>query len=439
MNLRVRRTKLARRFALILGMGLFISQVPALVSAQLVLPRYVCGEGFGAPISAIGPRSQTLLHYRLFISRFHAPAQRNDDGTLSGAPNYDTITGGCRDDVQGLIGFNGQNEDTVLRSMIWRRERDGIDGFGRAYRFYGLNRPLSPVEQYRIESEVETLRSDGTPYDLLHMPIWIDGVAIAYNLSCPTGNPGNELRLTSRALSGIFSGTLARWKEDLITATNPKLTDCRQFIRPSVRADVGEQTTVFKDYLSKRNPEWRLLMESQLNTTWPATLNPACRGRGDEGMATCVSGVPGAIGYLRFPEALALGLRTASVENRGLEMVPPSLEGCTAAATSPSANIPRNSREDWSNTSLTDPVDTPGRPSMYAICSLQYLLAFEIPQRAYERSQRHISEPEIRTLKDYLRWTLVPATQDRLATFQLAKLPNGLRLVSIAGVNLIRE
>lgn len=427
-----------------LGMALLLGAVLATQGPLIVLgqefanPRFECGHRFGIEVAGIGPRSQTMLHYRLFISRFHASAERKTDGRLA------NLEGGCRDDVQGLIHFNGQNEDIVIRAMILRH----TDALRRAYRFYGLDRPLTVAERKRAETEAETLRSNSIPYDILHLPVSVDGLAVVANLSCRTGNnsdgsdpsrPANELRLSSQALSGIFSGRVTNWKDDLIKASNPGLENCDQTVRVAIRADVSGQTAAMKDYLSKRNVEWRPLMEPQLNTQWPLTLNPHCRGLGDEGMGTCVAGQPGSIGYVRFPEAFSRGLQTVSVENRSLEFVPPKLRACTAAATSPSAGIPQNSREDWSNTSLTDPVGIPGGEPMYAICTLQFLLAFQNFYNAYYRTGDPSNIQEIRTVKDYLKWTLIPATQKRLEQFQLAPLPLNLRELSIQGVESIVE
>lgn len=433
-------TKKKLRFLLLLLLpAVLATQGPLLVLGQeFALPRFECGQKFGIQVAGIGPRSQSLQHYRLFISRFHAPAERKADGRLVNSE------GGCRDDVQGLIHFNGQNEDVVIRAMILRH----TDALRRAYRFYGLDRPLTGAERKRAETEAETLRSNSIPYDILHLPVSVDGLAVVANLSCATGNnsdgndpsrPVNEIRLSSQALSGIFGGRVTTWNDGLIRATNPGLENCDQAIRVAIRADVSGQTIALKDYLSKRNPEWRPFVEPQLNTQWPLMLNPHCRGLGDEGMATCVAGQPGAIGYVRFPEAFSRGLQTASVENRSLEFVPPKLKACTAAATSPSAGIPQNAREDWSGTSLTDPVGFPGGEPMYSICTLQFSLAFQNFYNAYYRTGDPSNIQEIRTVKDYLKWTLIPATQKRLEQFQLAPLPPNLRQLSMEGVESIVE
>lgn len=437
----MRRPSVKMLLALASTISVVLLLLPAWSDVQLGHTGYECQRGFGIGVAGTGSRSQTAIHYRLFVNRFHAPAERNSDGTLAGVvrdpsdtqpdPNRKRIVdapGGCREDVQGLISFAGQGEDAVFRAMLERR----YDELLRLYVFYGLNRPLTTAEKYRVESNIESFRSLGVPYPILHLPLWIDGLAIVHNLSCPTGNEGNRLNLSPTTLSQIFSGLITKWNEPGILSDNPRMNpgDCDQSVRAAVRADASEQTTVFKDYLSKRNPQWRSLKEPQLNTQWPATLPGTCRGRGDAGVATCVAGQPGSIGYVSFPEAFQQGLKAAAVQNGSGSYEHPTLEGCSQAASVPSAGYPPSAAGDWSNTSLTD------SPIGYPICSLQFGLAFQIMNFSYEG---RASIAQVRTVKDYLKWTALGATQSALADYQLARLPDELRRIALEGADSIRH
>lgn len=395
-----------------------------------------CARGFGHPVVGTGPRSQTVVHYRLFLNRYHSPAHRNAGGTLA---DYE---GGCRDDVQGLVAFTGQNTSAVVTSLLFRHS----DSLKRMYLFYGLDRPLSPVEKYRAESQVGAGRILAAPYPILQMPIWLDVLTVAYNLSCPTGNEANQLRMTSNALSQVFSGAATKWSDASIAATNPHLDGdpvagippCDQTVRVAVRSDVTEQTAVFKDYLSKQNPQWRPLAESKVNTQWPATLLDPCRGRGDAGMATCVAGLPGSIGYVSLPEASRRGLRTAAIFNRSGSREPPSQQGCTSAGEFPAGGYggpdpryPQHASGDWSHVSLTD------GPVGYPLCSIQYAMAFQIMKFSYLQAEGTVSVAQTETIRSYLKWTTLPATQARLEKFQLARLPEELRRISQEGASSI--
>lgn len=410
--------------------------------SQVTPPSYVgfpCMIGYGKEISGIGPRSQTILQYRLFMSRFHSQNERDGDGRLV------NFNGGCREDVQSQIFYTGASEDVIFRSMLSRAN----DNIGRAFRFYGLNRPLSETERKRVETECESLRSTCQGYDILHIPFAVDALAIVYNLDCPTGNPGDELRLSSAALNGIFNGLITNWNDGTIALDNRLLgsgsgVGCNVPIQTAVRAEASEQTIVFKDYMSKRNPAWRSVMESSIpgvNTQWPSGLPAPCRGFEELGLSNCVQGQLGSVGYVSYSVARQEGLKIASVENRSHDFVQPSLEACTEAAgpQNLSANVPNNGTDaKWSETSLTDPIDqTPGTTKMYAICSFQFALAGQTMNNFYFR-QNPITGVQVRTVQDYIRWMVLPATQARLVEFQLAKLPNNVRATSEASALSIR-
>lgn len=398
-------------------------------SQQLGNIGFECQRGFGGEIVGVGSRSQTLVHYRVFINRFHASAERVVNG--SGDEVLKNYEGGCREDVQGLVHFQGDSDDAVIRKMRTR----ALDALLRRYYFFGFSRPLTTAEKTRIETDAESLRpSFGNV--VLQMPAWIDGLAVAHSLTCPTGNPDGALRLTSAALSQIFQGLATRWNDPSITVTNTELLECDQSIRVAVRADISDRTTVFKDYLSKRTPSWRAYMEPQLNTQWPTTLLNPCRGRGDAGVATCVAGQPGAIGYVAFPETFSRGLRAAEVENRSASFVPASLNECTRAgglveSGSSSQVDPRYppASGDWSSVSLTDP------PVGYPICSIQFVDAFQIMSFSYGGQ---VGVDKVRSVKDYIKWISLPKTQDRLAAYHLSKLPEALRKITEDGAASIR-
>lgn len=344
--------------------------------------------GFGSEVYGIGSRTQVALQYRLFVNRFSAD---------------------CRPDVQGLVSYRGEGSEVVVNAMI-HRERDPL---GRPYTFYALDRPLTTAEKSRIEGDVDGRLLRVSP--VLQIPLWIEGIAIAYNLPCAAG----EVKLSSTALHSIFSGVAERWNDPVIVADNPALALCTAGIRVAVRSDTSAQTTVFKDYLSKRNTSWKAYMTPDRNREWPATLLDPCRGRGDQGMAACVAGLPGSIGYVGFAEAFRAGLTTAHVENRS-GFVAPSLDECTRAAESPTGGYPARADLDWSATSLTDP------PSGYPICSLVFALAFEKMSPAYGGS---ITVTEVRTVRDFV-WTAVRAeTQRRLTRYGVAPLPEFVRSV----------
>lgn len=388
-----------------------------------------CSAGYGDPISSIGSRSQTSVHYKLFMKKFHSPANRRADGSA-------LTDGGCRDDTQGLVTFFGQSDTAVISAILFRQ----VDSLQNLYLFYGLGRPLSSVEKNRAETQFLAGNFVPTPYPILHLPLWVEPLGVAYNVDCPTGNEGNRLVLTSTALSQIFSGVIKTWSHAAIAATNLDLDGnelngtppCDQTIRVAVRAEQADQTTVFKDYLSKQNPQWSPLKEPAVNTQWPSTLIDPCRGRTDLGMATCVAGQSGSLAYVALSAANEMGVKTAAIINKRGSPMLPSLQGCTAAAASPT-NVYPETAGDWSNVSITDSDDG------YPICSFQYGLSFQFIKFSYLQSREDVpSVTQARTVNNYLKWSLLPRTQEELPKFGFAPLPAELANKSRAGAESIK-
>jgi ABC-type phosphate transport system substrate-binding protein len=376
---------------------------------------FECKRGFGDEVTSIGSRAHIPMHYRLLISRYQAPVTRKRDGRLA------NFRGGCREDVQGLIHYEGTRDDAVIDTII-RHSSRASDALGRIYYFYSLDRALSSQEKQSVENADS---ADVNPDTILQIPVAINGIAVAHNLRCSTGNLGNRLHLTSFALSQIFSGLATKWNDSAITATNRGLLNgCDRTIRLAMRADDAEETAIFKRYLAGRNPQWNPYVV--LNTRWPPTVLETCRGGGDDGMAACIRGQPDSIGYVSFPTMARRGLRTAWVENLSGSFEQPTTARCTEAGKSIPSWPPADA--DWGRVSLTD------SSRGYPVCGIQFGLVFRYMNSAYNKQ---IAPTHVRTVKDYFKWAVLAETQNRLRKFVLAALPPELRQVSEDAVQAI--
>lgn len=387
--------KMRRRSSLVASMTAALCTLAVAAIAQIGPPTAPCGI-YGEPVQGIASRSQTINHYRIFLNRFSAT---------------------CRRDRQGIVSLRVDSSEAVVRAMLYRE----TDVLQRAYRFYGLERPLTSAEKQQVEQDTATFLFRVSP--VVQVPLWVNGVGVAYNIGCVD----HPIKLSSAALSKIFSGVVTRWNHDLLTSDNPELGECDQEIRLAVRSDASQATATFKEYLSKRDASWKPYLQPQTNTRWPATAVASCRGRGDPGMAACVAGEPGSIGYVTFAESFRTGLAMAEVENK-TGFVAPGYAACTEAASSPAAGYPPAADLDWSHVSLTDGV------TGYPICHLEFAMAFEKMLSAY---QARVNVYEVQSVKDYLRTALLPATQERLPLHGVAPLPESLRRLSEAGVESI--
>src|ERR1043165_8824373 len=91
------------------------------------------------------------------------------------------------------------------------------------------------------------------PGELLHIPTVLGAVCVTYNLP----NVQADLKMTTELIAGIFLGTIKKWNDPLITATNPGVTLPSNDITVVHRSDASGTTFVWTDYLSQVSPEWK--------------------------------------------------------------------------------------------------------------------------------------------------------------------------------------
>ncbi len=159
-------------------------------------------------------------------------------------------------------------------------------------------------------------------YNLAQFPTVIGGVVISYNL------PVEDLKLSKKAVCGIFLGKIKYWDDPEIAKHNPGIKLPHTRITVIRRSDGSGTTWIFTNYLSKACPEWKEKVGYGKAVRWPTGIG----AKGNEGVASYIKRVRGSIGYVEFAYALENRLRTALVENREGNFVKPSVETFQAAA-----------------------------------------------------------------------------------------------------------
>jgi phosphate transport system substrate-binding protein len=195
---------------------------------------------------------------------------------------------------------------------------------------------------------------------LVHVPMTIGAVVLAYNVAgVPQG-----LKLTRKAVTGIYLGTIKKWNDPEIAKPNPdaKLPDAD--ISVAYRSDGSGTTAVFTSFLAKASPEWKEKVGEGKSVKFPIGMG----GKGNEGVAGQVKSTPGTIGYVELAYARQTGLTFALVENAAGKLVEPSLESISAAAASLSDKMPDDLRA-WI-------IDAPGDAS-YPISSFTFIMVYE--------------------------------------------------------------
>lgn len=375
------------------------------------LPGSTFCDGTGTPATGEGASSQLGVHVDVFRPAFAAA---------------------CPDAVApGYLGTGDAN--AFLR--LHERSRD----------FGGSDVPLTPVEKFTLENDVQSSGLRGRVSPIHQMPLYVDALAIGYNVSCIP--PGATLNLRSQTLSLIYSGLIKTWNHPLLQQDNPSLHNCSLPIGLVKRVGYAGATTVLKDFLSKRNPQWNYYKQPSRNQEWPPDATfVVCAASNEDGMASCLNSTVGAIGYLQLRVAGIYGVRVAAIDNpvsaATLTFIPPSADSCAKAAetvvTVPtvredlpviSIQSPPTTELDWSTVSITD------APLGYPICNFGYLFIFGRWTSAYGAQN---SSGALRTMVDYLWVATSSATQGALRNHDFAPLPERVLKAVRAGIEAIR-
>ncbi len=160
---------------------------------------------------------------------------------------------------------------------------------------------------------------------LLQFPTVIGGDVPVVNL--PGVKPG-DLKLTGPVLADIYLGKIRKWSDPVLTSLNPGLKLPDQEVTVVHRSDGSGTTFIWVNYLSKVSPEWKEKVGEGTSVNWPAGVG----GKGNEGVASYVQRIGGAIGYVEYAYALQNKLVYALLRNRDGNFVAPNIDSFKAAA-----------------------------------------------------------------------------------------------------------
>ena len=216
---------------------------------------------------------------------------------------------------------------------------------------------------------------------IMQFPIVIGGVVPVVNIE---GVKPGEIHFTGQVLADVYLGKLRSWSDPAIQAINPDLRLPNVPITVVHRIDGSGTTFNWSNYLSKVSPEWKTSVGEGTSVEWPLGLG----GKGNDGVASLVSLVPGSIGYLEYTYALQRldKISFGAVQNRAGNFVIPDVASFQAAAMS----------ADWGTTKDFHLVltDAPGQDA-YPITATTFVLMHKHP-KSPGRSAAAI---------DFVRWS----------------------------------
>ncbi|MGV8940293.1 MAG: phosphate ABC transporter substrate-binding protein PstS [Lysobacter sp.] len=160
---------------------------------------------------------------------------------------------------------------------------------------------------------------------LVQFPSAIGGVVPVVNVN---GIAPGELRLTGALLADIYLGKTKTWNDPAIASLNPGIALPATRISLIQRSDGSGTTFNFTNYLTKVSPAWKVAVGEGTSVQWPSGVG----GKGNEGVASYVQQIDGAIGYVELAYAIQNKMAHTLLQNDAGNYVAPNSESFQAAA-----------------------------------------------------------------------------------------------------------
>lgn len=231
---------------------------------------------------------------------------------------------------------------------------------------------------------------------VVHIPTCMGAVVIAYNLP-----ETKTLNLSGDVIADIFAGNITKWDDARIKALNAGVTLPSKDIIAVYRSDGSGTTFVFTDYLSKVSENWKNKFGAGKTVDFPVGQ----AAKGNPGVAGIVAQTPYSIGYIGSEYAFAQKIPYASVQNANGEMVTPSTESISAAA---SGEMPQDTRCSITNSTAK---------GAYPINCFTWLIIYK------EQHYADRSLAQAQATLDLMEYMLSDSIQQTTATVHYAPLP----------------
>lgn len=241
----------------------------------------------------------------------------------------------------------------------------------------------------------------GSMKPVVQIPESAGPVCVTYNL--PTLS--NPLRLSDKAVAGLFLGTIKKWNDPQVANDNPGVKLPNLGVVVSHRSEGSGTTSIFTTYLAAVSPEWASKVGKGSAVSWPVGVG----GKGNEGVTGNVRNTPGAIGYVELAYAQQNNLPTAEIQNAAGKYVQPTAAGTTAAIAAFTDQLTKDPRAPIVNAPAS-------APDAYPISGLTYLI---IPKDGPDKAKRT-------ALKQFVQYIITDG-QATAGTLNYAPLPDGIK------------
>ena len=259
-------------------------------------------------------------------------------------------------------------------------------------------------DAFLTEKEMEQMPA------VIHIPTCMGAVVLAYNL------PGvNDLILSGVVVAEIFAGQITKWNDPKITALNAGVSLPDETIIPTFRSDGSGTTFVFTDYLTKVSPMWAAQYGAGKSVSFPVGQ----AAKGNPGVAGVVAQTKNSIGYVGSEYAFAQKIAYAKMVNQRGEVVEPSAQSISAAA---SGEIPADTRCSITNS------DAAGA---YPIATFTWMIIYK------EQNYSNRSVEQATATLDMLQYILSDKAQKITSEVHYAPLPTKAKELGIANMKSV--
>jgi phosphate transport system substrate-binding protein len=246
----------------------------------------------------------------------------------------------------------------------WAYKYEKLTGVRLNYQSIGSGGGIAQIKAKTVDFgatdaplEIKELNESG----LTQFPMVIGGVVPVINVS---GVQAGKLTLSGQVLADIYLGKIKKWNDGAIASLNQGVQLPDKAITVVRRADGSGTTFLFTNYLSKVSKEWQEKVGVGKAVSWPVGVG----GKGNEGVASYVQKISGAVGYVEYAFALQNKMTHVQMKNKDGKNVSPAIKTFQAAA----ANA------DWAKTPgyaviLTD---QPGEQS-WPITGASFILIYK--------------------------------------------------------------
>jgi phosphate transport system substrate-binding protein len=201
-------------------------------------------------------------------------------------------------------------------------------GTGMNYQSIGSGGGIKQITAKTVDfgaSDMPMKAEDLEKNGLMQFPAIMGGVVPVYNLK---GISAGEVKFTGTLLADIYLGKVKKWNDAAIAKLNPGVKLPDETITVVHRSDGSGTTFLWTNYLSKASADWKSAAGEGTSVKWPAGVG----GKGNEGVASYVQKISGALGYVEYAYAKQNKLSAGQMQNKAGKFVSPDDTTFKAAA-----------------------------------------------------------------------------------------------------------